>query len=196
LFEASVSSKSLAFSLKTRIDMPIDSQQLIALLDDLGIAHTTVEHPPLRTVEDSRRLRGNLAGGHVKNLFLKDKKGGYWLLAALEHTTVDLRVAATLLGAPRFSFAKAEELAQLMGIIPGAVSPFAVVNDVDGRVRVALDQSLLDLPLLNFHPLRNDCTTTIASADLLKFLAAVDHPPQIIRLPDRTTNLASATPAA
>ena len=176
--------------------MPMDSQQLITLLDDLGIAHMTVEHPPLRTVEDSRRLRGNLAGGHVKNLFLKDKKGGYWLLAALEQTTVDLQIAAALLGAPRFSFAKAEELAQLMGIIPGAVSPFAVVNDVDRRVRVALDQPLLDLPLLNFHPLRNDRTITIASTDLLKFLEAVDHPPQIIRLPDRTTNLASATPAA
>lgn len=162
----------------------MDSPQLMALLDDLGIAHPTVEHPPLRTVEDSRRLRGNLAGGHVKNLFLKDKKGGYWLLAALEHTTVDLRVAATLLGAPRFSFAKAGDLAEILGIIPGAVSPLAVVNDPEGRVRVVLDQPLLEIPLLNFHPLRNDRTTTIASTDLLKFLEAVDHPPQMIHLPD------------
>ena len=162
----------------------MDSQQLIALLDTLGIAHTTAEHPPVRTVEDSRRLRGNLAGGHVKNLFLKDKKGGYWLLAALEHTTVDLRVAATQLGAPRFSFAKTEDLTDILGIVPGAVSPFAIVNDVEGRVRVALDQSLLDSALLNFHPLRNDRTTTMASADLLKFLEAVDHPPQMIHLPD------------
>ncbi len=163
---------------------PIDSQQLIALLDELGIAHTTVEHPPLRTVDDSRRLRGNLGGGHVKNLFLKDKKGGYWLLAALEQTTVDLRVAAGLLGAPRFSFAKAEELAQVLGIIPGAVSPFAAVNDMEGRVRVVLDQRLLDLSLLNFHPLRNDRTMTITSTDLLKFLEAVDHPPRLIHLPN------------
>jgi Ala-tRNA(Pro) deacylase len=162
----------------------MDDRQLMILLDDLGIAHSTVEHPPLRTVEDSRRLRGNLTGGHVKNLFLKDKKGGYWLLAALESMTVDLRVAADQLGAPRFSFAKAEDLADILGIIPGAVSPFAAVNDVAGRVRIALDQSLLDLPLLNFHPLRNDRTTTIASADLLKFLEAVNHPPQIIHLPD------------
>ena len=161
----------------------MDSQQLIALLDELGIANATVAHPPLRTVEDSRRLRGNLAGGHVKNLFLKDKKGGYWLLAALENTTVDLRTVAALLGAPRFSFAKAEELAQILGIIPGAVSPFAVVNDAAGRVRVVIDRSVLDLPLVNFHPLCNDRTTTIASTDLLKFLEAVAHPPQLIHLP-------------
>lgn len=175
--------------------MPIDSQQLMSLLDQLGIAHTTVEHPPLRTVEESRRLRGNLPGGHVKNLFLKDKKGGYWLLAALERTTVDLRVAAALLEAPRFSFAKAEELAQTLGVIPGAVSPFAAVNDAEGRVRVVLDQPLLELPLLNFHPLRNDCTTTIASVDLLQYLQAVDHPPRIIRLPNSGVDPASATPA-
>lgn len=162
----------------------MDSQQLMALLDTLGIAHTTVEHPPLRTVEDSRRLRGNLIGGHVKNLFLKDKKGGYWLLAALEHTTVDLRIAAAQLGAPRFSFAKAEDLADILGISPGAVSPFAAINDTESRVRVVLDQSLLELPLLNFHPLRNDRTTTITSADLLKFLEAVDHPPWIMHLSD------------
>jgi len=162
----------------------MDSQQLIAFLDEQGIAHTTVEHPPLRTVDDSRRLRGNLAGGHVKNLFLKDKKSGYWLLAALEQTTIDLRIVAGLLAAPRFSFAKAEDLAQILGVIPGAVSPFAVANDTEVRVRVILDQRLLDLPLLNFHPLRNDRTTTIASTDLLKFLEAVHHPPQIIHLPD------------
>lgn len=176
--------------------MPMDSQGLMALLDALGIAHATVEHPPLRTVEDSRRLRGNLAGGHVKNLFLKDKKGGYWLLAALEQVTVDLRVAAALLGAPRFSFAKAEELADILGVMPGAVSPFAVVNDAAGRVRVVLDQPLLDIPLLNFHPLRNDRTTAITSADLLKFLEAVDHPARIIRLPEGSTDPASTTPAA
>ena len=175
--------------------MPMDSRCLMALLDELGIAHPTVEHPPLRTVEDSRRLRGNLAGGHVKNLFLKDKKGGYWLLAALEQTTVDLRVVATLLGSPRFSFAKAGDLAEILGIIPGAVSPFAAVNDVDGRVRVVLDQPVLEIPLLNFHPLRNDRTTAITSADLLKFLEAVDHPARIIRLPEGSTDPASATPA-
>lgn len=163
--------------------MRVDDQQLMVMLDGLGIATTTVEHPPLRTIEDSRRLRGNLKGAHVKNLFLKDKKGGYWLLAALEHTLIDLRVAAALLQAPRFSFASAEELDRILGIAPGAVSPFAAINDTDGRVRVVLDQRVLEVDLLNCHPLRNDRTTTIATNDLLRFLEAVGHPPRTLHLP-------------
>lgn len=162
--------------------MGVDSQQLMMMLDELGIVTATVEHPPLRTIEDSRRLRGNLKGGHAKNLFLKDRKGGYWLLVALEQTPVDLRVAATLLQAPRFSFANGEELDRILGVPPGAVSPFAAINDVSGRVCVVLDHRVLDTDLLNCHPLRNDCTTTIATADLLKFLGKIGHPPRIIHL--------------
>lgn len=157
-------------------------EQLMALLDKLGIAHHTVEHPPLRTVEDSKRLRGNLPGGHVKNLFLRDKKGGYWLLVALEEVEINLRTAAQLLGAPRFSFAKAEELDTVLGIQPGAVSPLAVINDTAQRVQVVLDEPLLAVTPLNFHPLRNDRTTAIASTDLLKFLDALDHYPHIMPL--------------
>ncbi|HOB61867.1 MAG TPA: prolyl-tRNA synthetase associated domain-containing protein [Candidatus Competibacteraceae bacterium] len=163
--------------------MAIDSQQLMTMLDTLGIATTTVEHPPLRTIEDSRRLRGHLPGGHAKNLFLKDKKGGYWLLVALEHTAVDLREAASLLQAPRFSFANAEALDRLLGVQPGAVSPFAAVNDVEGQVCVVLEQQVLDTERLNCHPLRNDRTTTIATTELLRFLDQIGHPPRIIRLP-------------
>lgn len=158
------------------------SEDLLAWLDTLGIAHSTVEHPPLRTVEDSKRLRGNLHGGHVKNLFLRDKKGGYWLLVALEAARIDLRHAATLLAAPRLSFAKAEELAALLGIQPGAVSPLAVVNDAVGKVQVVLDQAVLEISPLHLHPLRNDRTTALASADLLKFLAAAAHEPRILPL--------------
>ena len=163
--------------------MRVDSQRLMTFLGELGIATTTVEHPPLRTVEDSRRLRGDLMGGHVKNLFLRDKKGGYWLLAALEHTQINLRDTAALLQAPRFSFASEEELDRMLGIVPGAVSPFAVINDDDARVCVVLEQRVLDVDCLNCHPLRNDRTTTIATGDLLRFLEAVGHPPRIIHLP-------------
>lgn len=163
--------------------MGVDSEKLMLVLDELGIVTTTVEHPPLRTIEDSRRLRGNLKGAHVKNLFLKDKKGGYWLLAALEHTLIDLRAAAALLQAPRFSFANEEELDRILGIAPGAVSPFAAINDTDGYVRVVLDQRVLEADLLNCHPLRNNRTTTIATNDLLRFLEAIGHPPRTIHLP-------------
>lgn len=163
------------------------SEELLAWLDVLGIAHNTVAHPPLRTVEDSKRLRGALPGGHVKNLFLRDKKGGYWLLVALEEVRIDLRHAAALLDAPRFSFAKAEELDTLLGIQPGAVSPLAMVNDAARKVQVVLDQGVLEISPLNFHPLRNDRTTAIASADLLKFLDAAAHPPRLLALAANAT---------
>lgn len=162
--------------------MPVDSQQLMLMLDELGIATTTVEHPPLRTIEDSRRLRGKLAGAHAKNLFLKDKKGGYWLLVALEQTRIDLRVAAGLLQAPRFSFASEADLDQLLGIAPGAVSPFAVINDTQACVQVVFEQGVLDSDLINCHPLRNDRTTTIATVDLLRFLERVGHSPRVIQI--------------
>lgn len=162
--------------------MHFDSQQLMNKLDELDIDTVTMEHPPLRTVADGKHLRSGLEGGHAKNLFLKDKRGGYWLLAALEQTPIDLRSTAVALEAPRFSFAKAEELAEILGVVPGAVSPLAAINDLDSRVRVVLEQALLEVPLLNFHPLRNDRTITIRSLDLLRFLEAVEHPPQVIRL--------------
>jgi len=161
-----------------------DSQNLMSMLDALGIVTGNVEHPPLRTIDDSKRLRGNLPGGHAKSLFLKDKKGGYWLLVALEQTRVDLRTAASLLQAPRFSFPADPDLARLLGVVPGAVSPFAAINDVHGEVCVVLERRVLECELLNCHPLRNDRTTTIAIGDLLKFLEQVRHRPRIIELPE------------
>ena len=159
-----------------------DDQQLMQMLDDLGIVTTTVEHPPLRTIEDSRLLRGKLAGVHAKNLFLKDKKGGYWLLVALEQTRIDLRIAASLLQAPRFSFASEADLDRLLGIKPGAVSPFALINDTQACVQLVFEQRVLDSDLINCHPLRNDRTTTIATADLLRFLEWIGHAPRLIQI--------------
>ncbi len=159
------------------------SEQLMTMLADLGILTNTIEHPPLRTVEEAQRLRGHIVSGHVKNLFLKDKKKRYWLLVALEDTSVDLKVTAALLEAQKFSFASAEELQTILGIVPGAVSPLAIINDTDSLVSVVLDKRLLEISPLNFHPLRNDRTTAIATNDFLKFLEAVKHAPQIIDIP-------------
>jgi Ala-tRNA(Pro) deacylase len=157
------------------------SDELLAHLESLGIAAATSTHPPLRTVEDSKRLRGTLPGGHVKNLFLRDKRGGHWLLTTLEDTRVDLKAMAQRLGAAKFSFASAEMLNDLLGIEPGAVSPLAVINDTGGRVAVVFDEPMLARDPLNVHPLRNDRTTTIATADLLRFLAACGHVPLVLR---------------
>ena len=160
--------------------MALDSDALLARLDALGIRTTTVTHPPLRTVEDSKRLRGELPGGHVKNLFLRDKRTRFWLLVTLEDTPVDLKAMAKRLDAGRFSFANEQQLGELLGIAPGAVSPFAAVNDAAGAVTVVLDTALLQVDPLNLHPLRNDRTTAIAPADLRRFLEDCGHAPQLL----------------
>jgi Ala-tRNA(Pro) deacylase len=149
-------------------------------LDTLGIAHKTVSHPPLFTVEQSQALRGTVAGAHTKNLFLRDKKGVPFLVVALEDAAVDLKSLHRRLGASgRFSFGSAELMRQLLGVEPGSVTPFAAINDTAGRVTVVLDSALMAHPVLNFHPLRNTGTTTISRDGLLKFLEASGHRPRI-----------------
>ena len=160
--------------------MPATPDDLFALLDRLGIAHETVSHPPLFTVEASRRLRGKIPGGHTKNLFLSDKRGRVFLVAALEDAAIDLKRVHHRLGAGRFSFGSAALMRELIGIEPGAVTPFALMNDTAGRVVIVLDAPMMGEARLNFHPLVNTMTTTISRDDLVKFLEATGHVPQIL----------------
>jgi Ala-tRNA(Pro) deacylase len=164
--------------------VPLTPEELFARLDALGIAHRTYSHPPVFTVAEATALRGSLPGGHCKTLFLKDKKGGYWLAVMLEERRIDLKKLAGRLGAPRFSFGGAEDLYALLGVRPGSVTPFALVNDVTGRVSPVLDAAMLERDPLNYHPLVNDRTTAVAPADLLRFIAACGHRPRIIDLAD------------
>jgi len=152
-------------------------------LDGLDIAHETHRHPPLHTVEESRALRGDLPGTHIKNLFLRDKKRSLWLVTVLEARAVDLKALRHVLGAKgNLSFGSAELLAEALGVEPGAVTPFAVLNDVDHRVTMALDRGVLDADPVNAHPLHNAATTAIAGRDLLRFLEACGHPPLLLDL--------------
>jgi Ala-tRNA(Pro) deacylase len=162
--------------------MAYTPDQLFARLDALGIAQRTYTHPPVFTVAEAVALRGTLPGGHCKSLFLKDKKSGLWLVVALEEEAVDLKRLAAQLGAPRFSFGSADLLDEALGVKPGSVTPFALVNDPAQRVRVVLDKAMLEMDPLNYHPLENDRTTAIAAADLLRFIAACGHRPQIVEL--------------
>src|SRR5205809_3077514 len=117
--------------------------ELFAFLDRLGIAHVTVTHPALFTVEQSRELRGTIPGGHTKNLFLKDKKGALFLVVVLEDAAIELKSLHRRLGASgRFSFGSAELLRETLGVKPGAVTPFAVINDTARRVTVVLDTAM------------------------------------------------------
>jgi Ala-tRNA(Pro) deacylase len=160
--------------------MPATPDELFAYLDTLGIAHKTVTHPAVFTVEEARELRGAISGGHTKNLFLRDKKGALYLLVAPEDAAIELRALHRVLGASgRFSFGSAELLQETLGIAPGSVTPFAVINDKEGRVTVVIDAALMTHDTLNFHPLVNTATTSIPREGLLKFLAATGHPPRI-----------------
>lgn len=163
---------------------PRGPADLLRRLDELGVAHDTIGHAPVFTVDEALRLRGRIQGAHSKNLFVRDKKERHWLVSCLSNRKVDLRWLAGELGTKRLTFCSARRLAGYLGIRGGSVSPFAVLNDDDGVVRVALDAELLDREPLNFHPLDNSMTTTVSRAGLMRFLEAESHPPHVIRFPD------------
>ena len=166
--------------------MPLSPDDLFARLAALGIRTQTVKHPPLFTVEQSKALRGELPGGHTKNLFLKDKKDRMWLVTAEEDRPIDLKALGTALGASgRVSFGSPERLMRHLGVIPGAVTPFGLVNDTEGLVSFVLDEGLMRHETLNFHPLTNEATTAIARADFLRVLEAIGPAPRLLALPAR-----------
>ncbi|HEY1837773.1 MAG TPA: prolyl-tRNA synthetase associated domain-containing protein [Rhizomicrobium sp.] len=158
---------------------------LFAKLDALGIAHKTYDHPPVFTVQEAAQLYESQPGGHTKNLFLKDRKDGLWLVVCRDDLAVDLKALSDILGAPRFSFGSSELLVETLGVTPGSVTPFAIINDAANTVRVVLDEGMFAFEVLNFHPLRNDRTTAIAANDLPKFLTACGHAPLIVTIPAR-----------
>jgi Ala-tRNA(Pro) deacylase len=153
---------------------------LFRRLDELGIKSVTHEHAAVFTVAESNALHNDLPGGHTKNLFLKDAKDKLWLIVAESHTPVDLKALHKQLGAARFSFGKAELLAEVLGVTPGSVTALAVINDSKRRVSVVVDAALMRYETINCHPLENTATTAIARDDLVKFLRATGHEPQIV----------------
>jgi Ala-tRNA(Pro) deacylase len=160
---------------------------LFVRFDALGIAHKTYEHPPVFTVEEAALLYESQPGGHTKNLFLKDRKDALWLVVCRDDLAVDLKELSKALDAPRFSFGSAELLVETLGVQPGSVTPFAVINDTWNKVRVVLDEGMFAFDVLNFHPLRNDRTTAIAASDLPKFLRGCGHEPVIAKIPERAS---------
>ncbi len=162
--------------------MPATRQLLLARLEELGIDAVTVEHEPMFTVEQSTALRETLPGAHTKTLFLDDRSGHLVLVAAKDDTKVNLKALSKQLGAGRFSFGKAELLAEVLGVTPGSVTPFALINDRARRVTAVVDAELLKFDEVNFHPLENNATTRVATRDLIRFIEACGHQPHILRL--------------
>lgn len=166
-----------------RAPMPKTPDDLFNVLAGLGISVETVEHPPLFTVGESQSLRGQIPGGHTKNLFLKDKKDRFFLLTVEEEAQVDLKQVHHVIGASsRVSFGKPEKLMEYLGVIPGAVTAFGAINDEGGEVTFVLDAALMAHETINAHPLVNTATTSIRADDLAKFLRATGHEPLILNV--------------
>lgn len=156
---------------------PATPEDLFARLDALGVAHATHAHRPVFTVAESRDLKAAIPGGHTKNLFLKDKKSRLFLLCAIADTVIDLNAASKLIGAGRFSFGNAELLMKHLGVEPGSVTLFALVNDPERRVTLILDDALFAFDPVNFHPLRNDATTAISPGGMMAFVRSLGREP-------------------
>ncbi len=161
-------------------------RDLLAFLDELEITHSTVEHAAAHTVADAQTNRGTLPGGHAKNLFLKCKKGSLWLIVAEENTPIRLNQLHKRIGSGRLSFASSELMMEVLGITPGSVTPFALLNDKQHRVTLILDELLMKEDVLNFHPLQNTATTTLSRQDFLRFLGACGFEPLIMDLAAET----------
>lgn len=163
--------------------MPLTPDELLKLLDELGYKTSTYEHEAVFTVEESSKIKQEIPGGHTKNLFLKDKKGNFFLVVAEGTAQIRLNSIHGLIGAKgRVSFGNAEKLMELLGVKPGSVTAFAPVNDRENLVSVVIDEPLLRHELINCHPLTNDRTTTISRENLLAFLEHVGHSPLIVKV--------------
>ena len=157
-------------------------EDLFELLIHLGIKTKTLEHPPAYTVEDAKAYRGELSGAHSKNLFLKDKKEQLWLVVCLEDRNINMKDLKKSIGSAHLSFGKPDLLMETLGVAPGSVSPFTLINDTDLRVRLVLDQEMMAFDYLNFHPLENTATTQISSNNMLTFIHSCGHGADMIML--------------
>jgi len=156
------------------------AQPLFAFLDVHGIAHSTFEHPAVFHVGEGEEIKAAMPGGHTKNLFLKDAKDRLWLITALAETRIDLKALPAAIGSARLSFGSEPLMVETLGVRPGSVTPFALLNDTSRRVSLVVDKALLASDLVNFHPLTNTATTAVSSSGFLAFLAAMGIEPAVV----------------
>lgn len=148
-----------------------------------GVAVEKLEHPAVFTVEESAAIHAALPAAHTKNLFLKDKKGGYWLVVLPSERRADLKAFAELLGAGKFSFGKPDDMERLLGVTPGAVTPLAAANAPVGEVSLVFDASFEQAERIAVHPLRNTATVALPFAALVTWLESHGHSARIVSLP-------------
>lgn len=159
---------------------PFGRDDLLAFLDAQEIAHTTHEHPAVFTVAEGPEIKASMPGAHTKNLFLKDKKGRLWLISARQDTVIDLKRLHRTIGSDRLSFGNPELMSQVLGLTPGSVTAFGLMNDRDHRVTFVLDKTLADADLVNFHPMINTATTAVSAEGFRRFLSAIGVEPMVV----------------
>lgn len=173
----------------TSLSKPAKPEELLSLLDELAMEVKTHHHEAVFTVEESEHVTASIPGAHTKNLFVKDKKGSFFLIVADNKARISLNKIHSLIGARgRVSFANEELLMEHLGIKPGSVNAFAPINDVQKNVTVIIDAPLLKSDQINCHPLINEMTTTISRDDLLRFLDYVEHKPLIVQLSEESND--------
>lgn len=159
--------------------LPTPPEQLLAVLKELGIDYSYYEHDPVFSVEESAPLKAGIPGTHCRCLFLRDKKQAMFLVVAANDTPVDLKGLQNQLGCGRLSFGSEERLWRVLGVRPGSVCPFAVINDTGREVTVILDQCMMAAEIVNYHPMQNDMTIGLSPQDLQVFLEYCGHEPRI-----------------
>ena len=159
-----------------------NQQELLAVLDKIGINYTNHEHPAVFTVEEANKHHEGIEGVHSKNLFFKDRKKNLHLIVTLSDKPIKIKEVAKKINAKDLSFGKPELLAEVLGVIPGAVTPFAIINAENHNINLILDEEMMEHELLNFHPLENTATTTITSKDLMRFMEHCNQKFEIVRL--------------
>lgn len=163
-----------------RDDLPTSTEQLLGRLQAIDITYKIYDHSPIFTVAEGEHLKKEIPGVHCRNLFLRDKKGVMFLVVAPNDSRVNLKELEGPLGCGRLSFGSSERLFQHLGIYPGAVCPFTVINDKDHQVQVVLDAQMMEAEIVCYHPLDNAKTIALSPKDLMKFLAFTGHEPKVI----------------
>ena len=160
--------------------MPATPAELLDFLAAQGIEAKTTEHEAVFRVSEGAHVKAALPGAHSKNLFLKDAKGQLWLVCAMDETRIDLKTLPDAIGSARLSFGSPERLYDALGVTPGSVTLFALINDRAHAVRLVLDKALLAAEPVNFHPLVNTATTALSVSGVFAFLKALDIAPLIV----------------
>ena len=157
-----------------------DRDSFLAWLEGNGIDHVTLDHPAVFRVGEGDDFKARLPGAHTKNLFLKDKKDRLWLISARQDTEIDLKRLHRVIGSDRLSFGSAELMVETLGVTPGSVTAFALINDTDKRLTFVVDRRLWEAERVNFHPLNNTATTGVDQAGFRRFLEAIGVEPIVV----------------